>query len=236
MCHFLWQDSPLTFAHSAKRLLATWRILGGVWLPRRWDISFNALTPYTTLVTPPENPYLTKKEPKVEATGTTSNGTNLHTATPTASTPEVNPAGTSRAPGTTSNDKKEKKEKSGRTPRRRLVRHVLRARVEAAKALEVFLTALQRDGGRVSASARLASQFGQVNEDGSSGTRDVREVLAFLKARGAVLSVLRGVKAQDEWDERWGLSSGDEGTTTHDELASPREDDVVWVPRVVQRD
>ncbi|KAH7097251.1 acyltransferase [Auriculariales sp. MPI-PUGE-AT-0066] len=238
----------------AKRLLATWRILVGLWVPKQWEISFHALAPYTALVVPKENPFITKKEPRVEATGATASGTNLSTASPRPAagtkteSPQqsVNPAGTGRAPGK-DKDKSDSKSsrKNQRTPKRRLVRHVLRARVEASKALEAFLSGLARDGGRVVASARLAAQFGMLDaapvDDGAMvhGTRDVREVLAFLKARGANLSVLRA-GGDDDDEDRWALSSGDEGTTTHDEGAmspsSSREDDVVWVPRVVRQE
>lgn len=230
----------LTF--SAKRLLATWRIIGGLWLPRRWDISFNALTPYTTLVVPPENPFIKKKEPHVEVTGTTGSGTNLTTSTPSSSTPDVNPAGASRAPGTSGKKSKPERSTTSKPPKRRLIRHVLRARIEAAKALETFLAALQRDGGRVVASARLAAAYGTLNQSSVPsddaglfhGTRDVHEVLTFLRARGARFGATIG--SRDHWDERWALSSGDEGTTHDEGATSPTDDEVVWVPRVVSRD
>ncbi|EJD41912.1 acyltransferase [Auricularia subglabra TFB-10046 SS5] len=192
----------------AKRLLATWRILVGVWLPKRWEIAFNNLAPYTELVLPPANPFLTPKPNPADTT----NGTPVVPAPP---------------PPPESDGDKDGKKKAKRPPRRRLVRHVLRARIECAKGLEQLLANLQREPMRVHASERLAATYG----DGK-GTRDSREVLAFLKARGAQIAGLRGSDI-DEHHEWAALSSGDEhegGTGTE------KEDDIVWVPSSARSD
>jgi hypothetical protein len=120
------------------------------------------------------------------------------------------------------------------------MRHLLRARGEAVKALAEFLTTLEAsgDGKNVIASIHLAKRFGWVEEntpasstddgrDGDAspdakGYRRAREVIAFLRARGAKIATL---DRKIEGD--WALSSDEECTAGESEKD---EEDLVWVP------
>jgi len=109
-----------------KKLISTWRILVGVWIPKRFDITSSSLGPYTTPFIPPISPYIGKKLPS------SADAKSLSKA-------RIRPRG---------------------PPSRRLVKHVLRARIEAAKALSEFLRELERSGGKVRAATHLARLFG----------------------------------------------------------------------------
>ena len=60
-----------------KRIQATWRVLLGIWAPKRWEYSIAALQQYTATPKPLPNPWIYKgtstftKQPKVEATPST---------------------------------------------------------------------------------------------------------------------------------------------------------------------
>ncbi|KAG1739316.1 hypothetical protein EDB19DRAFT_1895530 [Suillus lakei] len=173
-----------------KRVIAAWRVLVGVWAPRRWELSLSALSQYTT-------PQVTD-EPLVKIA------------------------------------------RRRRPSSRRIMRHLLRARGEAVKALAEFLTTLEAsgDGKNVIASIHLAKRFGWVEENSSTssadnggdgdalpdakGYRQAREVIAFLRARGAKIATL---DRKIEGD--WALSSDEEGTAGESEKD---EEDLVWVP------
>ena len=45
---------------SAKRLVAAWRVLVGVWAPKHWDLALPALTPYTVPRVPAESAWIDK--------------------------------------------------------------------------------------------------------------------------------------------------------------------------------
>lgn len=93
------------------------------------------------------------------------------------------------------------KARSARRPAsRRLIRHVLRARVEAANALAGFLGEIARTRKRVQASGHLAK---------GRGWRDGAEVVAYLRERGAKVA---SVPLTDEW----AASSDYEGYTTEE--------------------
>ncbi|KAJ7213017.1 hypothetical protein GGX14DRAFT_446036 [Mycena pura] len=183
----------------AKRLIATWRVLVGVWGPKRWDLSLAALTPYTTPVFPKESefistPTLSPASPK-----------------PVRLTPDL---GNAEPPAQVQRPKR-------RPPSRRIMRHVLRARGEAVAALAEFFEQLQRrrrGGMRVKASLHLARLYGGVDaaapeikvegEDArpvegqgqEEGWRDASEVIAFLTKRGAKIPQLRHrVQVEGEW-------------------------------------
>ena len=101
-----------------------------------------------------------------------------------------------------------------RPPSRRIVRHVLRARIDAIRALATFFDQLERDeyGKKIRASTHLARLYGFVVEsDGLTGWRRVREVIEFLKTRGAKVPA-----AREDIIEGWAVSSssGDEYSTT----------------------
>ena len=120
------------------------------------------------------------------------------------------------------------------------MRHVLRARGEAVRALASFFTALEDTGEskQVVASAHLARRFGWVDEvkvdmeaQGQGpvkvevqGYRHAREVISFLRSRGAKIATL-----EREIEGGWA-----EGTPTESEVGEgdgdEDEDDVVWVP------
>ncbi|KAF8632302.1 hypothetical protein AX17_004882 [Amanita inopinata Kibby_2008] len=180
----------------AKRFIAAWRVLVGVWAPKRWDLSLAALSQYTTPPTPPENPWIDKQDMKRPVgklnLSTPSNSTKLHLR---------------RKP-----------------PSRRIVRHVLRARVDAVKALANFFDQLERaeHGRKVKASMHLARLYGGAREgpERSEGWRYIREVIAFLKEKGAKIPM-----SSQGHIEGWRTlsSSGDEYTTTE-------EQELDWVP------
>ena len=135
----------------------------------------------------------------------------------------------------------EKKKKHHRPPTRRIVRHVLRARIEAAKSLKSLFEQLERatDGKRVRASSHLARAFGGVvDPDGTPkhtadavewveeprGWRSAKEVVAFLRRRGAKIAQLEDKVAGD-----WAALSS-EGEFTEMDGESDAGADIVFVP------
>ncbi|KAG6917822.1 hypothetical protein DXG01_000882 [Tephrocybe rancida] len=206
-----------------KRILAAWRVLVGVWTPRRWDLSVSALSQYTTPAPRKENPWIEKPKTPEERS---------RNASPIPSS--SGPASPTRAPvpGSASfvNEPSAKSRSRRRLPSRRLVRHVLKARVEAVKALAVFLDNLQRapTSTQVKSSVHLARSYGRLVESKSAetdsmeveGWRDVHEVVRFLTQRGANIPVLQSDAVDGEWAA---LSSEGEGYTTGDA-------ETTWVP------
>ncbi|KAK0240807.1 hypothetical protein EDD85DRAFT_816261 [Armillaria nabsnona] len=184
----------------AKRLYAAWRALVGVWAPKGMDLSLAALSQYTTPVLPKENPWIDR---------------------PNSSTPE--PSTTPTTPGNvptvlpgpsdllTSNEPPVRSRRKRRPPTRRIMRHVLRARVEAVKALAVFFDQLERagTGKKVKASRHLARIYGF--EEGGEGWRSATEVVRFLRAKGAKIPSVSYVPTEEDW---MALSSDGEGTST----------------------
>jgi glycerol-3-phosphate O-acyltransferase/dihydroxyacetone phosphate acyltransferase len=191
--------------YSGKQLMAAWRILVGVWAPKRWDMSLAALTPYTTPATPKENPWIDKPR---------RSGKN----TPTSSAP---PSDTEEPPV--------KGRPKRRPPSRRLVRHVLRARIEAVKSLTSFFDYLQNapSGTSLPASTHLAKLYGSVKQTGVEevtgwpeyeGERSVHEIVTFLKQRGAKIPAIRHAsKEAAEWAAALTSGPEGEGTETADE-------------------
>lgn len=195
---------------SAKRLLAAWRVLIGVWSPRRWDIPAASLKNYTKFVPPPPNPWLDVNKPPKDA----------------PPPPEVNP---------TEEDKAAKRRR--KVASRHLVRHVLRARINAAQSLSKFLSEIKHSDGKVRASAHLAARFGSSSTafyngnstrvsngelakvstatclllpvDGPTGTRSAKEVIRYLKDHGAQIGNLDDV-GEGDWAAEH-LSSGEDG-------------------------
>ncbi|KAJ7502446.1 hypothetical protein B0H11DRAFT_2223360 [Mycena galericulata] len=199
----------------AKRLLATWRVIMGVWAPKRWEFSLAALAPYTTPVFPKESEFISK---------------------PTSSAPDSpKPPVVSVLPPTPELGNMEppvQARPNRRPPSRRIMRHVLRARVEAVKALAAFFEQLRvqstqsqaRGGMRVKASVHLARLYGGIDapvpkiegevagsvEEGE-GWREASEIIAFLQERGAKIPLMRHVQIEGEWAA---LSSDVEGDVT----------------------
>jgi len=216
-----WTDvSP----HSAKRLVAAWRVLIGVWGPREWDLSLSALSTYTKVEPPPPNPWLDQNKPQTPTPDPTRAQSGEPSATASTPTPAAAPTPKPRK----------------RLPSRRLIRHVLRARLNASQGLATFLAEVERSGQNVRASLHLAKQLdgsydmessdpqddelGFLMTDGPQGWRGSREVIAFLRSQGAKIVAL---KEEDEGDWAAGqLSSGDEGV----EGNSGAMDELEWVP------
>lgn len=210
-----------------KRLVAAWRILVGVWIPKKWDLSLSALSQYTVPALPAENEWIDRSKVKPRKIAGTVTPPIANGASTASSNPS--PAPSSR--------------KRRRPPSRRLIRHVLRARVEAAKALASLFDQLEKgpDGKRVSASAHLARAYGggvepQPIPDPAAaegvdvlvepvGWRYAREVVGFLRKRGARIAQLEeGVEGD------WAALSS-EGEQDSDFVTTDAEkDDLVFVP------
>lgn len=161
-----------------------------------------ALSQYTTPKTPPENPWIDRPKTPVEGEATTA-----------------------RSDANRPLDSGTRNRSARRPPSRRLVRHVLKARVEAVNALASFFDQLEREGGnkRVNSSLHLARLFGQVTDGESSekGWRYSKEVVGFLRQRGAKIPTLGNKVINGAWAA---LSSEGEGYTTSEE-----KDEPVWV-------
>lgn len=212
--------------YSAKRCIAAWRILVGVWVPKRWDLSLNALSQYTTPRVPPENPWIDR--PKKLATRLS--GSDSDTSGRSSSGSQERLQAPRTGGGGSGSEPPVKAKPFRRPPSRRLVRHVLRARVEAVRALGAFFEQLSRAGGdkKVYASVHLARAYGggitthsndnNGDEEVEEGTEDVvegwrygREVTEFLRRRGALIPMSENMVIEGEWAA---LSSEGEGDTT----------------------
>lgn len=202
------------WVHSAKRLVAAWRVLVGVWMPKRWELSLAALEQYTTPSVPKESIWIDR--PK--------------TAIAEALAPPQN------------NEPPVKTKPKRRPPSRRIIRHVLRARAEAVRALASFFDQLDKGGSekRINASAHLARAYGsfveadlthrtESTEDGIAsvvephGWRSATEVIAFLRQRGAKIPTL-GHDIEGEWAALSSDGEGEGSSTPAEEKA-----DIVWV-------
>lgn len=187
-----------------------------MWIPKRWDLSLNALAQYTVPKLPAENEWIDRSRIKPRRSSTS-----LSQSSSTSTAPDGRPIRNRRRP-----------------PTRRLIRHVLRARVEAAKALASLFAQLERsaDTKRVCASPHLARAFGgQVEEQTDQvdteegvealaepvGWRSAREVAAFLRKKGARVAALED-RIEGDWAA---ISEGDSDAFS----GSGREDDIVWV-------
>jgi hypothetical protein len=164
-----------------KRLVAAWRLLIGVWLPRRFEYSLSSFLASSATFAP--------DPPKV------------------AGLPPQTPP--------------EKYSRPQRLPSRVLVRHVLRTRVEAARELASVFFELEEKDPQVSASFWMASRYGgEVDREEAAlkkwdtpfpkGVRGGREVVAFLREKGARLGLARDAT-------HWAASSGAEMEVTEGE-------------------
>ncbi|KAG5715948.1 Glycerol-3-phosphate O-acyltransferase 2 [Termitomyces sp. T112] len=197
-----------------RRIIAAWRVLVGVWAPKRWDLSIAALSQYTTPAPPKENPWIEKpKTPDQLSRSSSPSPLSSGSSSPTSISGVVNTGGEPLA----------KIRSTRRPPSRRLVRHVLKARVEAVKAFAIFLDNLLRapPSTHVKASVHLARSYGHLAEVKSTdsdtvevcGWRDVHEIVQFLKQRGANIPVMQLSAFDGEWAA---LSSEGEGYMTGD--------------------
>jgi glycerol-3-phosphate O-acyltransferase/dihydroxyacetone phosphate acyltransferase len=167
---------PLTLFLSMKRVGAAWRVLIGVWAPKKWEYSLTALAQYTATHIPPKNEWIS------ESVRTTVSGA--------AEEPPVTPRPYfARRPRTG-----------------RVMRHVLRARAEAVRLLSSCISQLEAGPAdkRVCASEHLARLYGGIdtlpptsdnsNTDSSPptpvGWRRAHEVVSYLHARGAKIAAL----------------------------------------------
>ena len=173
--------------------MAAWRVLVGIWTPKRWDLSLTALSQYTTPPQPPASPWIDRPRIPNNTSGTDGKTeSKYHDEVVVESRPPCRP------------------------PSHRLVRHVLRSRVEAMNALACFFDQLVHAGSdkKVKASPHLAERFGVKSKvdlsavtDKQEGWRYAVEVIAFLQKRGAKIPTLRQGPLEDEW----ALSSDGEG-------------------------
>ncbi|KAG6880345.1 hypothetical protein C0992_011096 [Termitomyces sp. T32_za158] len=199
-----------------KRIISAWRILVGVWAPKRWDLSMAALSQYTTPAPPKENPWIEKsKTPEHSSRNSSPSRPQSESSSPAPSSTSgvANKGGKPPAKNRTMR----------RPPSRRLVRHVLKARVEAVKALAVFLDHLLRAPRptRIEASVHLARRHGHLekveptHDDAVEvvGWRDVHEIVQFLTRLGANIPVMHLSTVDDEWAA---LCSEGEGYMTGD--------------------
>ncbi|KAJ7797540.1 hypothetical protein B0H14DRAFT_3114323 [Mycena olivaceomarginata] len=195
-------------------LLATWRVIMGVWAPKKWDFPLAALAPYTTPVFPKESEFISK--PSTKSASATSTQDQDSPKPPPPVLPPTPDLGLTEPPVQTRPKR--------RPPSRRIMRHVLRARVEAVKALAEFFEELRaqsaqsrgRGGMRVKASVHLARLYGGVEavatpkmegegngegegEGEGEGWREAGEVIAFLMKRGAKIPQMRHVQVEGEW-------------------------------------
>ncbi|KAJ8078021.1 hypothetical protein PM082_000223 [Marasmius tenuissimus] len=197
----------------AKRFIAAWRILIGVWAPKRWDLSLTALSQYTTPAIPKENPWVDKHK---TSNSTRADASSADESTPARKVPHVLPPSPElvlpreREPPVTTRPRR-------RPPTRRIMRHVLRSRLEAIKSLASFFEQLERAGDRsklkVKASRHLAQIYGgleggatrfgsddDVHHHEEQGWRYATEVMAFLRKRGAkVPSLKHRAGTEEEW-------------------------------------
>lgn len=209
---------------SAKRLIAAWRVLIGVWGPRYWDLPVSSLKTYTKFIPPPPNPWLdVNKPPKdVKPASTSSETSSKHSVTAAAKDVQTKPS----------------EQQKRKIASRHLVRHVLRARISAAQSLSEFLAEVNHSDGDVRASAHLAARYpssiafydtngkqtssaaGDLSKtgtavyqflpvDGPTKTRSAREVIKYLKDNGALIGGLDQI-GEGDWAAEH-LTSGDEG-------------------------
>ncbi|KAJ3810864.1 glycerol-3-phosphate-acyltransferase [Lentinula lateritia] len=235
---------------AARRFITAWRILIGVWAPKKWDLSVTALSLYTTPKTPKENPWVEK--PKTNPISTPSissdDNSNINVSSSEACTPSgttlnsMNHISSVLPPDPTLILPREQEplptvktyshpHSRRRPPTRRIMRHVLRARIEAVKALAVFFNQLEHTGERrklkVRASSHLAETYGGL--DGRShvfdpslsvveskvqtdvqGWRYATEVVTFLRKRGAKIPSVNGGGVKEDMED-WALTSDAEG-------------------------
>lgn len=124
----------------------------------------------------------------------------------------------------------EERRRRKRPPTRRVMRHVLRARAEASKALASIFSQLERlpSSSKLNAALHLAKRYGgELHEvDSASGEKELKgyrspkEVISFLRKRGANISELGG-----RIEGEWAALSSDGEHTPMEERSEPE-----WVP------
>jgi glycerol-3-phosphate O-acyltransferase/dihydroxyacetone phosphate acyltransferase len=188
-----------------KRVGAAWRVLIGVWAPKKWEYSLTALSQYTATHIPPTNEWVS------ESARTTVGGAAVE--------PPVSPQ-----------PYRARRPRTGR-----VMRHVLRARAEAVRLLASCIAQLEAGPAdkRVRASVHLARLYGGIdtlattpnsnNTDSSPptpvGWRRAHEVVSYLRNRGAKIAALeRDIEV--EWVAL--NSDGDLSSAEDKDSASPQ--------------
>lgn len=167
--------------HRWKRLIAAWRVLIGVWRPKG-ELELAKILSYLPSSSAPAGA-------TIDATAWQSG---------------VGPKEKAAA-------EKLKEENRKRIPTRRLVKHVLRTRAEAARLFESYLVRLsEKDGLTVNARPWLAGETDiELGEEGSAGLptskRSGKEVVEYLRSQGA--RILPSASSYTGWQ----ALSGDEG-------------------------
>jgi glycerol-3-phosphate O-acyltransferase/dihydroxyacetone phosphate acyltransferase len=184
--------------------MAAWRVLIGVWGPKRWDLSGSAVEPWTKPRERPANEWIQPAPKSAETVGT----------------PKTAPSA---------------RPKSKKRPASRgLIRHVLRARLNASRALASYLEELQRSDRLLLASQHIPDLDEAMPTDMTSGgsntgspipRRSASAVIGYLRSKGAKIAQLN-VKDASDWAA---LSSDGEPDTPYNE----HPEDLVWVsPRL----
>lgn len=120
-------------------------------------MSLAALTQYTMTQPPPPNPFLKLPENLKAALFRNTSDPTVPTLSSLDSKSIASKSEPAIAPVDASTDKRTKNK---RPPSRKLIRHLLRARVDATRQLAAFLKKIDRPGVKVSASGFMASAFG----------------------------------------------------------------------------
>jgi hypothetical protein len=103
--------------------------------------------------------------------------------------------------------------------------HVLRARAEAVKALVSFA---QLEKGSEEPRVRSSIHLVELNGRDQEGRRYAREVVLFLRQRGArIVGLENSINVEGEWLAN-PVSSDWEGEAS--DAGAARDDDVIWVP------
>lgn len=190
--------------------MAAWRVLIGVWGPKRWDLSTTAVEPWTKPRARPVNEWV---KPSPNDSKTLAVETKHDEA---GGVPKVAP------PKPTSTRPKGKKLPASRN----LIRHVLRARVRASRALADYLDELQRSDRLLVATQRVpeldVGLSAKLSGDQPLPRRHAVSVVDYLRGKGAKIAQLSHRDSSD-WAA---LSSDGEFDTPRDE----RSEELTWVP------
>jgi len=149
-------------------------------MPKRFDMSLAALSEYTIPRVPPESEWIDKG--KLQS----------------RKSEEENGGGKQKEPAGIP---------ARRPPSRRLVRHVLKARVQAVKAVGEFFDQLGHEQ-KVRASEHLAKAHGGGVDGDKNGWRYAGEVIGYLKGKGAKIPTM-GQKRSINGE--WAALSNSEG-------------------------
>ncbi|KAF8739720.1 Phosphate acyltransferase, partial [Rhizoctonia solani] len=195
----------------AKQFMAAWRVLIGVWGPRSWDLSRAAVEPWTKPRERPANEWI------MPASADTNLPVTKVKQDEAGGVPKVVP------PKPTSNHPKGKK----RPASRGLIRHVLRARLHASRALASYFEELQRSDSLLPATQRVAhldvGLSSKLGDGEDIPRRHAHAVINYLRGKGAKISQL----SHDDSSDWAALNSDGEFDTPYEERS---EDTLTWVP------